>query len=224
LLAVFPLRRSEAGDCARLIVKGLPSQGVRTVRCLAVSVLTLISVSAIAGLAAAQGTQPNNLGYNSYEGYLSQGTGLNRYFGPGVGYPAQTGDYFRRYVPPGQWGQYGFGTGHLGEGYGPYIYGRREGPSPPGLFDPLPGAYRDAPPPRIKVKNGKVAVSLPSNLPGVRCVTVTMVAFNNADLATQTISHPPFNFVFPVLDGVKNVRVRIDYEGNGLSATSYPLG
>lgn len=199
------------------------SQGVRTVRVIVISVLTAIAAAALAGAAAAQMTQPGNLGYNSYEGYLSDGAGLNRYYGPGVGYPAQTGDYFNRYVPPKEWGQYGYGTGHLGEGYGPYIYGGRNGVSPPGLFDPLPGAYRDSPPPKVKVGRGQVRVSLPSDLPGVTCVTVTMVAFNNAELATQSIARPPFDFVFPVMDGLKNVRVRIDYINNGLSATSYPL-
>jgi hypothetical protein len=61
------------------------------------------------------------------------------------------------------------------------------------------------------------------DIPGIRCVTVTLVAFNNADLACQTLDKPPYAFVFPVPDGVKNVRVRIDYDNNGLSATSYSL-
>lgn len=192
---------------------------------LAISVLTFIALAGLYISSAADETQsqPGNLGYNSYEGYLSQGAGLKSYFGPGVGYPAETGDYFRRYIAPREWGRYGYGTGHLGEGYGPYIFGRRDGTQPPGLFDPLPGAYRDAPPPRIKIKNGQILVSLPDGIPGILSVTVTMVAFNNAELATQTITQPPFKFKFPVLDGVKNVRVRIDYVNNGLSATSYPL-
>ena len=192
-------------------------------RVLRISVLTII-VSAIAcGAAISDTSQAGNLGYNSYEGYLSGGHGLNKNFGPGVGYPAETGDYMRRYVPSGEWGTYGYGTGHMGEGYGPYIYSRRSGGSPPGLFDPLPGAYRDAPPPTIKIKRGTINVALPSNIPGIQCVTVTMVAFNNAELAVQSISEPPYQFAFPVMDGVKNVRVRIDYINNGLSATSYPL-
>ncbi len=196
---------------------------MRALRPFTVSVLTLIAAVVLAASAAAQGTAPNNLGYNSFEGYLSNGHGLNHYFGPGVGYASPNGDYFRRYVPPGEWGKYGYGTGHLGEGYGPYVYGRRNGPSPPGLFDPLPGAYRDAPPPKIKVRNGQITVSIPSNIPNIACVTVTMVAFNNAELATQAIRQAPYSFTFPVLDGVKSVRVRIDYTGSGLSATSYPL-
>jgi hypothetical protein len=195
------------------------------VKRLAISVLTFIAIASLYMSTAADVTQTQvgNLGYNSYEGYLSRGAGLKSYFGPGVGYPAETGDYFRRYIAPGEWGRYGYGTGHLGEGYGPYIFGRRNGTQPPGMFDPLPGAYRDAPPPRIQIKNGQILVSLPDDIPGILSVTVTMVAFNNADLATQTITQPPFKFKFPVLDGVKNVRVRIDYVNNGLSATSYPL-
>jgi len=187
-----------------------------------VSVLT-ISIAAALTLVAAVAGFPQNLGYNSYQGYMTGGLGPHNFFGPGVGYPTGTGDYFRRYIPASEWGQFGQGTGHLGNGYGPYIYGNREGPSPPGMFDPLPGAYTYAPPPSIKIKNGHILVSVRKDIPGVKCVTVTMVAYNNADLATETLSSPPYLFDFPVLDGVKNVRVRIDYVNNGLSATSYPL-
>lgn len=201
----------------------------------AVPFLTLIIGASLCGSAMAGSCQVGNLGYNSYEGYLSRGKGLQKRFGPGVGYPTGNpnsnsagfstgdGDYFRRYIPQSQWGVGGYGTGHLGEGYGPYIFGNEEGASPPGLFDPLPGTYMDAPPPSIKIGRGQIFVNLPPNLPGVRRVTVTMVAFNNAELATQCIEHPPYNFQFPILDGVKNVRVRIDYVDNGLSATSYAL-
>lgn len=164
-----------------------------------------------------------NLGYNSFESYLSGGTGQHRYFGPGVGYPSESGSYFRRYIPPESWGRYGYGTGHLGEGYGPYIFGPKEGASPPGLFDIPPPAYAGAPPPAVKVKHGFVFVTVPNWVPGIRSVTVTLLAYNGAELATQCISAPPYQFKFPVEDGVTNVRVRIDYPNNGLSATSYPL-
>lgn len=196
--------------------------------------LTLIFAVTACGAALANNPQVGNLGYNSYNGYLSQGHGLNKRFGPGVGYPTPSsnntagysttdGDYFRRYIPRSQWGSYGYGTGHLGEGYGPYIFGDRSGASPPGLNDPLPGAYSEAPPPSIKVGRGQIRVRLPSNLRGVRRVTVTVLAFNNAELEYQCIEQPPFDFNLPVVDGVKNVRVRIDYVNNGLSATSYAL-
>ncbi len=187
------------------------------------SVLTLIIAVALACGVAAADQQVGNLGYNSYEGYLTGGMGLHKWFGPGVGYPAESGDSFRRYVPPEDWGRFGYGTGHLGEGWGPYIFAPDEGPSPPGLFDPLPGAYASAPPPSIKIKHGRIRVGLPSNLPGVKCVTVTILAWNNAELATQSRTCAPFEFDFPVLDGCKNVRVRIDYVNDGLSATAYPL-
>lgn len=197
-----------------------------------VSVLTLTAILALGAVAIAD-QQIGNLGYNSYEGYVSKGAGLHKYFGPGVGYPSGngnfgnpygvSGDYMRKYVPADQWGELGYGTGHLGEGWGPYIFSNREGSSPPGLFDPLPGAYRDAPPPAIKIKNGRILVGLPKDIPGIRCVTVTILAFNEAELATQTVTSPPYQFNFPVMDGVKNVRVRIDYCDEGLSATSYPL-
>lgn len=196
-----------------------------------VSVLTLIAITAI-GAAANQSI--GNLGYNSYEGYVSGGVGLHKYFGPGVGYPGGFdgpagnpygvgGDYMRKYVPADQWGKMGYGTGHLGEGWGPYIYSNRDGASPPGLFDPLPGAYMDAPAPAIKIDNGHIYVSMQNDIPGIKCVTVTILAFNEAELACQTIDRPPYKFCFPVMDGVKNVRVRIDYCDSGLSATSYPL-
>lgn len=188
-----------------------------------VSVLTLISVLALG--AAAVADQPiGNLGYNSYNGYVSQGSGMPKYFGPGVGYPAEVGgDFMRRYIPSEKWGQFGYGTGHLGEGWGPYVFGNREGSSPPGLFDPLPEAYDTAVPPSISIKHGRVLVGLRNDIPGIKCVTITMLAFNGAELATQSVSKPPYQFDFPVLDGVKNVRVRIDYCNEGLSATSYPI-
>lgn len=187
-----------------------------------VSVLTLIALTTVGALSAQQPI--GNLGYNSYESSVSKGTGMHNYFGPGVGYPAEVGgDFMRRYVPADQWGQMGYGTGHIGEGWGPYVFGNREGPSPPGMFDPLPGAYREAPPPVIRVKNGRIFVGMPSDIPGIKCVTVTILAFNGAELCAQTISSPPYKFDMPVLDGVKNVRVRIDYCDSGLSATSYPL-
>lgn len=197
-----------------------------------VSVLTLIALLAL-GAAVTADQCVGNLGYNSYEGYVSKGAGLNKYFGPGVGYPAGggnfgypygvSGDFMRKYVPAGQWGQLGYGTGHLGEGWGPYIFSNRQGSSPPGLFDPLPGSYTDAPPPYIKVKRGHIYVNLRNDIPGIKCVTVTVLAFNNAELAAKTINKPPYKFDFPVMDGVKNVRVRIDYVDESLSATSYPL-
>lgn len=188
--------------------------------------LTLLTaVAAIAiGAVSAGDTPVGNLGYNSYEGYLSKGAPLEKYFGPGVGYPTGVGgDYFRRYYSPNQWGRYGYGTGHLGEGYGPLVFPDKNR-NTSGMFDPLPPAYRDAPPPRIKISNGRIRVMLPRNIPGIKCVTVTMVAYNNADLSVKSLQCEPFVFDFPVLDGVKNVRVRIDYEGAGMSATSYPLG
>ena len=188
-----------------------------------ISVLTLIIAAALGYGVAAGDQQVGNLGYNSYEGYLTGGMGLHKWFGPGVGYPTESGDYFHRYIPPEDWGKFGYGTGHLGEGWGPYVFSRRHGPSPPGLSDPLPGAYTSAPPPSIKVKRGNIRVAMPSDVPGVRCVTVTILAFNNAELATQSLQCPPFVFNFPVLDGCKNVRVHIDYVNDGLSATSYPL-
>ncbi|MCE5197444.1 MAG: hypothetical protein ABFD54_03665 [Armatimonadota bacterium] len=197
---------------------------------LTLTVLTMVTALALCGAAFAQQSQTGNLGYNSYEGYQSRGTGTNRYFGSGVGYPSGMGyagevgaDYYHRYIPSNQWGIYGYGTGHLGEGYGPYIFKDPDSPPPRGMFDPLPEPYTGMIPPSIKVKHGSILVSLPNNIPGIRCVTVTILAFNNAELATQTISQPPFAFNFPVMDGVKNVRVRIDYVNNGLSATSYPL-
>jgi len=198
-----------------------------------IAVLTVIATLLIFGVQTADCERTGNLGYNSYEGYLSGGAGLNHYFGSGPGYPMPDnkyglysnagGDYFRRYIPPEQWGRFGYGTGHLGTGYGPYIFSPQEGGPPPGMFDPLPGSYMAAPPPSIKVKRGCINVSLPGDIPGIKCVTVTVLAFNNAELATQTISCPPYKFTFPVMDGCKNVRVKIDYVNAGLSATAYPL-
>ena len=191
---------------------------------LRISVLTLmVSVGLACGAVGDNCPQVGNLGYNAYEGALTGGTGLEKRFGPGVGYPTNNADFFHRYLPPEDWGKYGYGTGHLGEGWGPYVFSRGHGSSPPGLFDPLPGTFEGAPPPSINVKRGRIRVAVRDDLPGVECVTITILAFNGAELATQSKTCPPFKFNFPVLDGCKNVRVRIDYVNRGLSATSYPL-
>lgn len=186
-------------------------------------VLTLLAITALSNWAVADNCEVGNLGYNSYEGYLSNGQGLNKWFGPGVGYESRSADYFRRYVPPEQWGQFGYGTGHLNEGYGPYIYPPREGGSPPGMYDPPPAPYLPAPPPSIKVKNGNIRVALPNNIPGIVCVTATVLAYNGAELIEQSVAGPPYVLNLPVTDGARKVRVRIEYVDNGLSATSYPL-
>ena len=110
----------------------------------------------------------------------------------------------------------------MGDGYGPYIYGG-QGQLHPECSIRCREAYQSAPPPLIKIKHGNIHVAMSGDIPGIRCVTVTIVAFNNAELATMSLSRPPFVFNFPVMDGCKNVRVSIDYVNNGLSATSYPL-
>ncbi len=213
-----------------LILENRITQGVRTVRGFNISVLTLLALLVAIGA----GAETGNLGYNSYEGYVSGGRGLKTYFGPGVGYPSGngdsfgspygvSGDYMRKYVPAEQWGNFGYGSGHLGEGWGPYIWGNRSGASQRGMFDPLPQPYNEAPPPSIKIKRGHILVGLPKDIPGVKCVTVTILAFNGAELCSDSKQSPPFAFDLPVMDGVKNVRVRIDYVNDNLSATSYPL-
>ncbi len=73
---------------------------------LATSFVIALAAATICGEAAAADCGVGNLGYNSFEGYLSQGTGLDKHFGPGVGYPASSGDYFQRYLKPQDWGQY----------------------------------------------------------------------------------------------------------------------
>lgn len=186
--------------------------------------LTVMAAAFSYGIASAQ-SSAGNLGYNSYEGYMTGGYPYSDWTYGGTGYPTpgdNPGDFYHRYIPPEQWGQYGYGTGHAGEGYGPYIF-KDPDKQPRGMFDELPAPLSQSPPPSIKVKNGCVRVALPSTVPGICRVTVTLVAFNNADLVTQTATAPPYVFNLPVMDGLKNVRVRIDYVNNGLSATSYPL-
>jgi hypothetical protein len=46
------------------------------------------------------------------------------YFGPGPGYPDLGDKYFYNHHPPEEWGTYGYGTGHMSLGYGPYVYGK----------------------------------------------------------------------------------------------------
>lgn len=169
---------------------------------------------------------------DTYNNYMANGVGQGNYFGPGVGYSTPSGafgdywnagDYFRRYVPREQWGIFGNGTGHLGQGYGPYIFSPRDGPPPPGLNDPLPGTFAGPPVPKFKASRGQLYVTLPGNLEGVRQVSATIVAFNGAELCTVCVQQPPWTLHLPILDGSKTVRVRVDYADNGLSATSYPL-
>ncbi len=190
---------------------------------LRVLAITLFIILAISGLEASDCQQTGNLGYNSYEGFISNGRGLNRYFGPGVGYDTGPNTYFPRYFTPQEWGRFGYGTGHLGMGWGPYVFGNQNGQSQPGMFDPPMEAYKAAPPPVIRLRRGEVRVGLPDRLPGVKCITVTLLAYNGAELSTQVLTCPPFKFCFPVMDECTSVRVRIDYNDNGFSSTAYPL-
>ncbi len=142
-----------------------------------------------------------------------------RYFGPGPGYPDNPGSkYFYRYYPPDQWQKYGYGTGHMGVGYGPYIYGGQR---------PSPGA-RDAAIygpsliiPKFKmVGNSQVMISAPGV--GVTGLTVNVLSFGGAVLQTGYVNASPFEIVANIPDGATVLQIRVDTV-SGFRAMGYSL-
>jgi hypothetical protein len=148
----------------------------------------------------------------------AEGDTPHNYFGPGPGYPDLGSKYFYRYYPPDQWQTYGYGTGHMGVGYGPYMYAG-ERPSP---------AERDAlaygPPlvrPQFKrVGNGQVSISVPGE--GITRLTVNVLSASGAVLETGCVNTAPFEIVANLPDGTNSVQVRVDTV-DGFRAIGYPL-
>jgi len=128
-----------------------------------------------------------------------------RYFGPGPGYPDLSAKYFYNYYPPEKWGKYGYGTGHLGMGYGPYMYGGRRVPS---LAEDRPDFGVPALRPALKwIGGNEVRVSAPS---GVRQLTVDVLSFNGAVLQTGTVTSAPYEIIAVLPEGATTIRVRMD--------------
>lgn len=142
-----------------------------------------------------------------------------RYFGPGVGYPDLGSKYFYRYYPPDQWGKYGYGTGHMGLGYGPYIYGGKR--VPPAVRDRAEFGFRSVTASFKRVGANQVRVSAP-NAGYVTGLTVNVLSYSGDVLETGRVTVPPFDIIAHLPDGANSVQVRIDLV-NGYSAAGYSL-
>jgi hypothetical protein len=149
-----------------------------------------------------------------------------RYFGPGPGYPDYASSqyffgfgsekYFLRQYPEEQWGIYGYGTGHMGMGYGPYIYGgrneRRTWEDRPDLAMPV---IR----PKLRWLGGNaVSVKVPSC---VLSTTIEVIAFNGAVLTSEIITTRGTTIYLP--EGATSVRLCMCLPCNGFSAQSFSI-
>lgn len=149
---------------------------------------------------------------------LADAAPSTRYFGPGPGYPDLGDKYFYRYYPPSDWGQYGYGTGHMGVGYGPYIYGKYR-------LDRSAAELRALAPypvqPKMKrIGYDQVRVYMPEN-PRVVSMTVNVVA-DAAVIETGTVSAPPYEIIAHVPAGADVIQVQVNLV-DGISAVGYPL-
>ncbi|MBI2842901.1 MAG: hypothetical protein HYX78_05830 [Armatimonadetes bacterium] len=144
-----------------------------------------------------------------------------RYFGPGVGYKDfGSSKYFRTYYPPEKWEKYGYGTGHMGMGYGPYIYSgpRTERP----VFD-RPDFATPLVKPRLKwIGGNQVRVITPSSAGNIQQLQVDVLAFNGAVLHTGTAVRAPYEIVALLPEGAASIRVRINLV-DGFSAVVFPI-
>jgi len=145
-----------------------------------------------------------------------------RYFGPGPGYPDYgSAKYFYNYYPAENWEVYGYGTGHMGMGYGPYIYGGRR--TQPTLVD-RPDLSMPVLKPKLKwIGGNEVKVTAPKRPESVRQLTVDVLAFNGAVLETGTVATPPFEIIARLPEGATSIRVYMDLTDQGFSAVVYPI-
>jgi len=142
-----------------------------------------------------------------------------RYFGPGVGYPDYgSSKYFYNYYPPEKWGTYGYGTGHMGMGYGPYIYGGRK--LPPSAEDQANYGLATIRPKLKWIGGNQVLVSAPA---GVKQITVDVLSFSGAVLETGTVVSPPFQIIARLPEGATSIRVRLDLPDSGFSAMAFSI-
>ncbi|HOM71019.1 MAG TPA: hypothetical protein PLU88_09345 [Armatimonadota bacterium] len=144
-----------------------------------------------------------------------------RYFGYTSGYPDfGSAEYFREYYPADKWEVYGYGTGHLGMGYGPYIYGGYErnwsAEERPELSMPMLK-------PKVKwIGGNEVKVTAPKRPDAIEQVTVDILAFNGAVIATGTVTTPPFQIIAQLPEGATSIRVYMDLR-DGFSSVVFPI-
>ncbi|MEN6520975.1 MAG: hypothetical protein ABFD46_07480 [Armatimonadota bacterium] len=153
---------------------------------------------------------------------LAGNADLPRYFGPGPGYPDYgSARYFYNYYPSQSWEVYGYGTGHMGMGYGPYIYGGQRGQQT--LLD-RPDLAMPMVKPRVKwIGGNEVKVAAPSRPGTVVQLTVDVLAFNGDVLETGTVTSPPYEIIARVPEGATSIRVHISLADQGFSAVVYPI-
>jgi hypothetical protein len=154
----------------------------------------------------------------------------HRYFGRGPGYldPARDfmsyGDpgakYFRSSYPESRWGKYGYGTGHLGQGYGPYIFGGR---STSKLVEDRPDHGMPMLRPSLNwIGGNEVRVTAPWSPSQVKTLHVEVVNFVGAVLETGTVSDPPYEIIARLPEGATQIRVSTELS-DGLSAASFSI-
>lgn len=145
-----------------------------------------------------------------------------RYFGPGPGYPDYgSARYFYNYYPSESWEVYGYGTGHMGMGYGPYIYGGQR--TQQTLVD-RPDLSMPMVKPRVKwIGGNEVKIAAPSRPGTVVQLTVDVLAFNGDVLETGTVIGPPYEIIARVPEGATSIRVHIALSDQGFSAVVYPI-
>ncbi len=144
-----------------------------------------------------------------------------RYFGIGSGYPDYgSASYFLRTYPEDKWSVYGYGTGFMGMGYGPYIYGGRNTErtlqEEPGL------AYRPVTPKLKWIGGNQVQVNVPAPAGAIKQIQVDVLAFNGAVLETGTVVNPPFVIIAQLPEGAASIRVYTSTM-DGFSSVVYPI-
>lgn len=144
------------------------------------------------------------------------------YFGSGTGYKDfGSSKYFYSQYPPEKWDAYGYGTGHMGMGYGPYIYGGR-GIDRTALERSDYGIPTIVP--KLKWMGGtQVRVRIPVDPLAVVKMRVDVLAFNGAVLETAADAVAPFEIVTDLPQGSATVRVHVDLADSGFSATAFPI-
>lgn len=144
------------------------------------------------------------------------------YFGPNVGYKDfGSSKYFYKQYPVEKWDIYGYGTGHMGMGYGPYVYGGRK--SAPTVLE-LPDYGMPTIKPNLKwIGGNQVRVTTRPGPAAITGLTVDVLAYNGSVLETATAVAAPFEIIANLPDGAASIRVYMDLANNGFSATVFPI-
>ena len=144
-----------------------------------------------------------------------------RYFGPGPGYPDYgSATYFYKQYPPEKWNVYGYGTGHAGMGYGPYIYGgRRTEPT----LEERPDLAMPMVKPKVKwIGGNEVRVAIPASPSSITQLKVDVLAFNGAVLESGTVVSAPYEIIAHLPEGATSIRVYTCL-ADGFSSVVFPV-